>query len=116
MSAFNTQAFAARWKQLSLMEQLGNIGSEVDRAIAWHRKGELQRSTSALNRALELFDLTISDLRWRTGGKLKELVRAREVLCDAFFGDNEYGTSLESLSRYFYYFAWAARRRRCAQG
>lgn len=98
------------------MEQLGNINSEVDRAIAWHRKGDLQRSTSAPYRALELFDLTISDPRWRTAGRLKELARAREVLCDTFFGRNVYSTSRESLSRYFYYFAWAARTRRSGGG
>jgi len=112
MPAFDTEAFSARWRQLSLMEQLGNIGSEVDRAVSWRGKGNQQRAVDALYRALELFDLTISDPRWKSGCRLKELTRAREVLCDAFLGDNLYSTSYDSLSRYFYQFALAARLRR----
>jgi len=63
----------------------------------------------ALFRALELFDLMIADPRWKNSGRLKEIARAREVLCDTFLGNNTYRTSLDSLSRYFYYFTFAAR-------
>ena len=95
---------------MSLMEQLGNIGSEVDRVIGWKRKGNNDLANNALYRALELLDLSINDPRWR-GGKLRELARVREVLCDAFVGDNEYGTPPEYFSRYFLAFAVAARRK-----
>ncbi len=60
-------------------------------------------------RALELLDITIQDPRWRR--RLKELTRARELLCDAWFGGKEYHTDLEGLNRYFFYFALA-----CAKG
>ncbi|MBM3790069.1 MAG: hypothetical protein FJW35_06925 [Acidobacteria bacterium] len=112
MTAFHSLDFAARRKQLTLAEQLGNIGSEVDRAIARRRKGHPRRSNAALDRALDLFDPTISDPRWRTRSKLKELTRAREALCEAFCTTPPCDTSLDSLSRYFYYFAWAARLHR----
>lgn len=42
---------------------------------------------------LELLDLTIEDPRWRGTGRLKELLRLREVLCDLFYGDNVYNTT-----------------------
>lgn len=61
----------------------------------------------ALQRAFELLDLTIQDPRWR--GRLKELVRVREVLGDAVSGGQEYKSSLLDLNRYFFQFALAAR-------
>lgn len=97
---------AGKWHSLTLAEQLGNIGSEVSRAMRWHHNdGALFRG--AVDRALELFDLTIGDSRWRA--RLKEVVRAREVFCDAVAGGQAYGSSLESLSTYFTYFALLAR-------
>lgn len=98
-----------RWKEFSLLEQLGNIGSEVSRAIRWRGKDE-KLYQDASWRALELMDLTLEDPRWQK--RLKELARAREVLCDAIFGGKEYGTKLEDLNRYFFLFALAARAKR----
>jgi hypothetical protein len=65
---------------------------------------------SALERALELIDLTVADARWR--GRTKEILRARELVCDYLVGDNEYGSSSESLDAYFLPFATAARATR----
>ena len=108
-NGFQHQSLAAgRWFTLSLMEQLGNIGSEVGRAA--RSRGDEKRFEGAVSRALELFHLTISDPRWR--GRLKELTRVRELFCDAVLGGSSYGTSLEDLDKYFYYFAYAARSRR----
>jgi hypothetical protein len=56
---------------------------------------------------LELLDLTIADDRWIR--RRKELVRARELLCDAMEGGKSYGSDLSSLDRYFFHFAVAAR-------
>lgn len=106
---FQHQSLAAgRWFSLSLAEQLGNIGSEVNRAI--RARGDAQRFDNAVERGLELFDLTLSDPRWRK--RLKEIARARELFCDAAWGNLEYGTSLEDLNTYFYFFAFAARSQR----
>ena len=58
---------AGRWRTLSLMEQLGNVGSEVERAVRAHQQGRTARFEHALDRALELFDLTANDPRWRDG-------------------------------------------------
>lgn len=35
MSYQHAELAAGRWRTVSLMEQLGNIGSEVERAIKW---------------------------------------------------------------------------------
>lgn len=106
--AFKHKALAAGgWKTLSLMEQLGNIGSEVARAARWQGKDE-QHFLNAAFRALELFDLTFDDSRWKE--RLGEIARAREVFCDAAFNNGaEWHTALSDLDKYFLQFAFAAR-------
>ena len=101
---------AGRWYELTLMVQLANIGSEVGRATRAKSQGNDRRLAGALDRALELFDLTLADERWR--GRLKEIARAREVICDFLVGNNKYGSTAESLDRYFLPFAVADRRDR----
>ena len=93
-----------RWQTLSLPEQLGNIGSEVGRAIRARSSDDKQ---AAGYRALELFDFTLADKRWY--GRGTELARAREVVCDYLFGDNEYHSSPDNLEKYFMNFALATR-------
>lgn len=95
------------WSRLSLAQQLGNVGSDVGRALRWKDK-DPRLFEQAMLRALELLDLSIGDARWR--GRLKELTRAREMLCDAWFGGKEYGSDLDGLNRYFFHFALAARK------
>jgi len=98
---------AGKWFEMTLSEQLGNIGSEVGRASNWQKKGQIEMSSKALDRAFDLFDLTIADARWNIARK--ELCRAREVLADTFLGDKEYGDTPEKLEKYFFQFAFAAR-------
>lgn len=100
---------SGRWWQLSLAEQLGNIGSEVSRATRWSGKND-QLAQGALERALELIDLTLDDPRHRQSpGRLRELARMREVVLDFFAGPNEYQSTAASLQRYFDAYALAAR-------
>ena len=101
-----------RWFTLSLIEQLANVGSEVERASRWYQLGDRERFERAFDRMLELLDLTIADPRWRRRGALKELLRVRELLCDLFYGDNVYGTTFESINKYFLEFGIAARANR----
>jgi len=96
-----------KWFQLSLCEQLGNIGSEVNRALHWKEK-DRNNFEDAIRRALELFDLTLKDPRWKK--RLKEIARARELFCDAITGGKEYNSSLKDLDRYFFCYAFCARR------
>lgn len=100
---------AGRWRTLSLLEQLGNVGSEVGRAARWMPR-DPAIGGRALDRAFELLDLTVTDPRWRT--RLHELTRAREVLRDASLGGPTYGSDLAAMERWFRPFAVAARLRR----
>jgi hypothetical protein len=100
---------AGRWYELTLAEQLGNIGSEVSRARLSQGKDEA-RFWGAVARGQELFYLTLRDKRW--GERRKEISRAYEVFCDAVLGGEVYGGDLESLDRYFTNFALLAMKRR----
>lgn len=95
-----------RWFKFSLMEQLANIGSDIERTIKWKNLGEMDYSRDAFYRALELIDLTVADPKNR--GRLKEILRAREALVDHFVFDNIYQTTDESWQKYFYQFNYAA--------
>ncbi|MEK7227402.1 MAG: hypothetical protein AAB641_00740 [Patescibacteria group bacterium] len=91
-----------RWQNLTLAEQLGNIGSEVGRAATWQGKDE-KYFWGAVTRALELFDLTREDKRWRN--RLMEINRAFETFADAVLGGNVYQSNLKDLEQYFMLFA-----------
>ncbi|MBI2024930.1 MAG: hypothetical protein HYT03_02515 [Candidatus Harrisonbacteria bacterium] len=99
---------AGGWQKLSLAEQLGNIGSEIGRAKRWQEKDQ-KLFHEAVDRSLELFDLTLEDPRWK--GRRREIEIAREVFCEIIFGENKYHSSLPDLLRYFDQFAYAARLR-----
>lgn len=101
---------AGRWQAFSLVEQLANVGSEVERALNWLDKPNPEYSRLAFLRALELLNLTIADPRHRH--RLKELTRLREALLDFFLGDNAFRSSEKSWRSYFYGFAYAAALRK----
>lgn len=101
------------WYKLTLMEQLGNIGSEVGRTIKWFRADNKDRFRISFERALELFDLTISDKRWKF--RLKEITRSREVFCSLLTEpekNKNLDHELESLDKYFLWFGFAARHQK----
>jgi len=110
MSYQHRELAAGRWNQFSFAEQMANVGSEVERTIAWKTKGQSDYSRRAFERALELLDLTIADARNRT--RLRELLRVREALADHFAFDNIYQSSHKDWQRYFHCFLIAARRNR----
>ena len=94
---------------MSLLDQLGNIGSEVGRAAKWQGKDK-NRFYIAVEKALELFDLTLRDKR--RFGKLHEIIIAKEVFADAVLGGHEYKSFLPDLERYFMPFAMLANSRK----
>lgn len=108
MSYQHRELAEGRWHTFTLAEQMGNIGSEVSRARLSQGKDQ-ERFLAARDRALELFDLTLMDPRWRHG-RIREIGRARETFCDAVFGGKEYGSTLDGIQKYFDQFALAARR------
>lgn len=110
MSAQHPSLTAGRWRQLPFVEQMANIGSEVERALNWRVKNNEAYSQMAFERALELIDLTLE-----SAGTLacrREVARLRETWADYFFGDNQYGSTESSWKKYFLQFTFAARRNR----
>lgn len=103
MSVQHQAQAGGRWGQLTLCEQMGNIGSEVGRTLK-------NPYGNAAERALELFDLTLADKRWH--GRGSEIARAREVFTDFVYGDNMYRSTAVNLEQYFMHFALAARQSR----
>jgi hypothetical protein len=100
---------ASRWGAMPIAEQLAHVGSEVERTLRAHEAGNLVRRDHALGRALELFDLTAADPRWR-GPRRREILRAREQFCAELFGARPPAESASRLRAYFLAFAVLARR------
>jgi len=91
---------SGRWLKMSFLKQMANIGSEVERCANAKESGS-SRFDMALQRALELIDLTISDPK--NTNRLKELCRLREVFAD-YCLDNSYFSTAENWRSYFYPF------------
>lgn len=89
--------------------QLGNIGSEFERALRWKEKQQPQMFERAAARMLELFDLTLADKRWHNH-RLRELTRAREAACSELYDGKEIKPNPETLKKYFLQFATLARK------
>ncbi|MFC2061005.1 hypothetical protein ACFLUV_00665 [Elusimicrobiota bacterium] len=92
---------------MSLIEQMANIGSEVERALNWKEKNKPDYSEKAFVRALELLELTLKDPKNRL--RINEIVRAKEALIDFFWDSNQYNSSASSWKSYFLQFLSAVR-------
>jgi len=108
MFSFHTTQLEERWKKFSFVEQMGNVGSEVHRALLWREKDK-NIFQNSIYRALELLDFTIRADTRREG--IRELTRVREFLCGILLGEKNYGITLEILDDYFFQFALAAKLR-----
>ena len=107
MSYQHKDLAAGRWNNFSFVEQMANIGSEVERALNWQAKNNQLYSQQAFERALELIDLTLDNA---VGfARLKEVARAREAVVDYFSGCNEFKSTEALWRKYFLCFAYAAR-------
>ncbi len=84
---------SGRWFKFSLLEQMSNIGSDVERAMRWKKAGNKEYTQDALDRTLTLIDLTIADPKNRK--RLKEIVRLREMFIDYLLYDNTHGFTEE---------------------
>ncbi len=100
-----------QWFTLTLAEQLGNIGSDFERAVRWKQKNQPEIFQSTSDRLLKLLDLTLIDKRWHNH-RLQELTRVREEVCVALFGDRYDDQSISGLQHYFLSMASLARRER----
>ena len=88
-----------KWFGMTIQDQIGNIGSEVNRAIRWEKKGDLKRAQDFCKKAKELLQITMEDPKNRH--RIGELFNAMSELEDRFFGDNIYQTTDEMLRKYY---------------
>ena len=97
------------WNKLSILEQMGNIGSEVGRALKLKRQG--CDFEPAMIRALDLFDATVEILLTQKSyfHRIKEVLRAKEQFLDALYIKDDQG-----IEAYFMNFAIAARNKTSA--
>ena len=87
-----------RWSKLTFAQQMGNIGSELARARIWQERKDEEQRIKALERALELIDLTLDEQR--TDSRLRELTRLREVVGDWYAGPKMYQVPAGFLEDY----------------
>ena len=98
------------WFKLSLIEQLANVGMDVQRAIRWKKKGNEKYSKNAFYRVLELLDFIVADTKNKK--RLKEVLRVRECFADYFLYENEYDFTDQFWQKYFFSFNYAVSLRR----
>ena len=88
------------WLTRPITYQMGNIGSEVSRAVNSKKRGNEERMMNAAARAIELFELSI-DCNIDNPARLKELCRGKEEFCDYIYGGNTFLTNPEQMVRYY---------------
>ena len=113
MDTYHKELASGGWNALTLPEQMANIGSEVHRAITWFKKKDKERFQNAFYRALELFDLTLEDIKLQ--GRRKEIARSREVFCELLINpeySNNLNNELASFDNYFLQFGMFVRLKR----
>ena len=103
----HTEKLHNSWRNMSFLEMMGNIGSEVERTIKWKEKRNEEYSKLSFFRSLELFWLTLDSQL--TSSQIKEVARAREIWIDFVYFENEYKTEAEQWRKYFNQFIVAYR-------
>jgi hypothetical protein len=99
-----------KWAQMTIFEQMGNIGSEVGRALRAKAHGDAESLQGALYRGLDLFDATAEVWAAKKSPRTGEILRARELFVQAATTE----ISDPTLEEYFTQFALVARMRQFA--
>ena len=107
MAVLHQKLAQGEWQKLSFYQQLGNIGAEISRARGWWEKGDELGRERALERALELITLTLSQ---NLGApRFKELSRFKEVIIGLNSNADNYQVSFKDLENFCLNFALLAR-------
>lgn len=99
-----------RWSEMNILDQMGNIYSEVGRTFKAKKNHDQARYDQALTRTLDLFDATTLALVEKRSPRTKEVLRAKEAFLNAC--ESKDFTSEQDVDRYFMQFAIAARLNR----
>jgi len=100
-----------RWHDMTLPEQLGNAGSDFERALNWKKKRQPTLFINAASRTIEQLDMTVSDDRLR-GVRRREVARLREETKKELFSKRIDEHSTTGLIKYFLSMASLARQNR----
>lgn len=93
-----------RRRQLTLPQQMANIGSEAFRMLQARRRGQTQHLRDATQRVLDLYYYTQVSPSIPSYRK-KEIGRSKEVLLDYIFGNNIYRFTSKKIMNYYDFFA-----------
>jgi Ca2+-binding EF-hand superfamily protein len=88
---------------------MGNISSEVGRAINAKKQNNKENMDNAVIRALDLFDATIDELISAKSIRSKEVLRSKDQFLTVINEESPSTDELNSLERYFTQYAIAAR-------
>ena len=91
-----------RWHAAPFKWQMGNIASELSRAVQFEKAGDSSHRQASLTRAIALLVATVDDIKNRS--KAKELCRFKEVVADWYAGENRYSIRREALRDYALFF------------
>ena len=96
------------WFAMPVSVQISNIGSEVNRAIRYKNKGDMQKAANFCNKAIEFFEIIKQDPK--NSRRINEFNCCIDELTDYFIGDNEFKTNDEMLHRYYDAFLFTDQR------
>ncbi len=99
---YHKELAAGRWKELSFIEQMGNIGSEVGRTFIYFKQNDKKNFIISREKAMELFDLTLEDERWEN--KKEKIIKTKEMFCSLISDTNlteELDKKMNNLDEYF---------------
>jgi len=99
-----------KWAGMTIFEQMGNIGSEVGRALRAKAHGDNESLQGAFYRGLDLFDATAEVWAAQRSPRTTEILRAREQFVQAIV-TSKVDLKLED---YFTQYAIVARMRQFA--
>lgn len=85
------------WSALPQEKQILNIASELTRSLRHYRSKESKYLASSMDRAFELLDSTIADVKWIDA--LYELLRLREMLGEFYISNRYSFTEFERVIR-----------------
>lgn len=88
---------------MSIFDQMGNISSEVGRAVNAKKQNNKHNTDNAIIRALDLFDATIDALVKVKSIRSKEVIRSRDQSLIIINKDNPSIDELNGIERYFNY-------------
>ena len=100
-----------RWAKMTIFEQMGNIHSEVGRALKAKKLHDLEACRQATYRAIDLLDATAEILAKQKSPRLKEVLRSKDQFLGAIYGQTSEKED-KSLDDYFLHYAIAARANR----